>query len=247
MNPGILAEQDGSVMQITVNCPERGNAFTDGMISELAALVEAAGKTSELVILRGAGKDFCLGREPAPAPTDPLARRRWADNVFGCYGALRNSVVPVIAVVRGRAFGFGCAIAAVSDITLASEDAKFQVPEMAHGIMPGNVLSAFVDRIPRKAMSYLILTTAQIDAAQAQMFGIVSAMAAEEKLEALVMEVSDRILASPAAAVRAVKEYMRSAPDMPIEGAVEFARSLHAAVNSSDELRISPAQGPHTQ
>lgn len=241
MNSNILTEQAGSVMQITVNRPDRGNAFTDDMISELTALIEAAGQTSELVVIRGAGRDFCVGRDAAPAPADPLARRRWADTVFRCYGALRNSVIPVIAVVRGRAFAFGCAVAAVSDITLASEDAKFQVPEMAHNIMPGNVLSAFVDRVPRKAMSYLILTTAQIDATQAQMFGIVSAIASEEKLDSLVKEVSDRILASPGAAVRGVKEYIRSAPDMPIDGAVEFARSLHATVNSSNELQSSPS------
>jgi enoyl-CoA hydratase len=109
---------------------------------------------------------------------------------------------------------------------------------MEHNIMPGNVLSAFVDRVPRKAMHYLILTSAQIDAAQAQMSGIVSAIAAEEKLDSLVKQVSEKILASPAAAVRAVKEYIRAAPDMPIDGAVEFARSLHAAINSSEELRV---------
>ena len=244
MNSNLLAEQNGPVLKITVNRPDQGNAFTDDMISEFAEFIEAAGRTSELVIIRGAGKDFCAGREAAPAPADPLERRRWADNVFRCYGALRNSVVPVIAVVRGRAHGFGCAIAAVSDITLASEDAQFQVPEMAHNIMPGNVLSAFVDRVPHKAMNYLILTSAQIDAAQAQIFGIVSAIAAEEMLDALVKEVSDRILASPAAAVRAVKEYTRAAPDMPIDGAVEFARSLHAAVNSSSEMR-NPPRGRH--
>jgi enoyl-CoA hydratase len=241
MNANLFMVQDGPVLKITVNRPDRGNAFTDDMISELADLVEGAGKTSELVIIRGIGKDFCIGRDAAPAPADPLERRRWADAVFRCYGALRNSVIPVIAVVRGKAFGFGCAIAAVSDITLASGHAKFQVPEMAHNIMPGNVLSAFVDRVPRKAMHYLILTTAQIDAAQAQLLGIVSAIASEEKLDSLVSEVSDRILASSGAAVRAVKEYIRSAPDMPIDGAVEFARSLHAAVNSSNEMRNLPS------
>lgn len=233
MNSGLLAQQDGPVLRITVSQP----AFTDEMISELASLIEGAGKTSRLVILSGSGKDFCVGRNAAPAPADPLARRRWADNVFGCYGALRNSVVPVIAVVRGRAFGFGCAVAAASDITLASEDASFQVPEMAHNIMPANVLSAFVDRVPRKAMHYLILTSAQIDARQAQACGIVSATAPAGKLDSLVQETADRILAAPAAAVRAVKEYIRCAPDMPIDGAVEFARNLHAAVNASEELR----------
>ena len=240
MNPSILVQQEGPVMRITVNRPDRGNAFTDDMISELAGLVTNASQTSQLVVIRGVGKDFCVGREASPAPADPLARRRWADNVFGCYGALRNSAIPVITVVHGRAIAFGCAIAAVSDITLASEDATFQVTEMAHNIMPGNVLSAFVDRMPRKAMSYLVLSTAEIDARQAQSIGIVSAIASEKNLDLLVNETVDRLVSYPGAAVRAVKEYIRSAPDMPIDGAIEFARSLHATVNASSELRISP-------
>jgi enoyl-CoA hydratase len=226
-------------MRITVNRPDFGNTFTDGMISQLADLISDASHTSELVIIRGAGKDFCAGREADPAPADPLARRRWADNVFRCYGAIRNSAVPVIAVVRGRAFAFGCAIAAVSDITLASREARFQVPEMAHNIMPGNVLSAFVDRLPVKAINYLVLTAAEIDAEQARDIGIVNIVTSEEKLAPLVDETVERIMRSPAAAVRAVKEYTRHARGLPTESAVEFARNLHATVNASAELRKS--------
>ena len=70
--------------------------------------------------------------------------------------------VPIIAVVHGRALGFGCAIAAACDITLAGDKAKFQVPEMAHNILPTMVMSSFVDRVPRKAMSYLVYSTAEI-------------------------------------------------------------------------------------
>jgi enoyl-CoA hydratase len=237
----IQAEQDGSTLRITLNRPDQGNVFTDEMIAELGALVRDAQKTSQLVVIRGKGQDFCVGRTPAPAPADPLARRRWADDVFGCYGALRNSAIPVIAAVQGRAFAFGCAVAAVSDITLASEDATFQVPEMAHNIMPGNVLSALVDRVPRKALGYLVLTAAPIDARTAQSMGIVTAIAPKDGLDALVEATVQRILASSPAAIRAVKEYIRSAPDMPIEGAVEFARNLHAAVNSSEDVRTWPA------
>lgn len=229
-------------MRITLNRPDQGNAFTDEMISELATLVRDAQETSQLIVIRGAGKDFCIGRTPAPAPADPLARRRWADAVFECYGALRNSAVPVIAAVQGRAFAFGCAIAAVSDITLASDDASFRVPEMANNIMPGNVLSALVDRMPRKAMSYLVLTAAEIDARMAQSIGIATAIAPKGRLDSLLAETEERILASSPAAVRAVKEYIRSAPDMPIEGAVEFARNLHATVNSSAEVRDWPSR-----
>ena len=94
--------------------------------------------------------------------------------IFNAYGAIRNSPVPVIGVVQGRALGFGCAVAAVCDITLASDKAQFQVPEMAHNILPTMVMSSFVDRVPRKAFTYLVYSTAVIGAERALSFGIVS-------------------------------------------------------------------------
>ena len=129
-------------------------------------------------MLRGAGKDFCIGRAqmgatPSKDP-DALERRTFSDVVFNCYGAMRNAKIPIVAVVQGRALGFGCAIAAACDITLASDQAVFQVPEMAHNILPTMVMSSFVDRVPRKAMSYLVYSQAAISAERALSFGIVS-------------------------------------------------------------------------
>ena len=144
---------------------EIGNAASDAMAIELAKLLLSAGESAEIVVLRGAGEDFCVGREtmgkrPPGAPPEALELRRRNDVVFNCYGAFRRCEVPVIGVVKGRAFGFGCAIAAVCDITLAADTATFQVPEMAHHIMPTMVMSALVDRVPRKALTYLVWSTA---------------------------------------------------------------------------------------
>ena len=66
-----------------------------------------------------------------------------------CFHSVRASPVPVIAVVRGLAAGYGCAIAGVADITMAAESAKFQIPEMSHRIMPTMVMSALMDRVSR--------------------------------------------------------------------------------------------------
>src|SRR5262249_60331431 len=101
-----------------------------------------------------------MGQRAPSGPPGAFGRRRRNDVVFHCCGPFRRCEIPVIGVVRGRAFGFGCAIAAVCDITLAADTAKFQVPEMAHNIMPTMVMSALVDRVPRKAMTYLVWSTA---------------------------------------------------------------------------------------
>jgi enoyl-CoA hydratase len=239
--PDVLSKQDGPILRVTLNQPDRGNAVSDGMVGELTGIIEGAEKTSSVVVLRGAGKDFCIGRAqmgstPKQDP-DALERRVFSDVVFNCYGALRNAKVPVVAVVQGRALGFGCAVAAACDITLASDQAVFQVPEMAHNILPTMVMSSFVDRVPRKAMSYLVYSTAEISPERALSFGIVSDVVPAAKLDEAVETLCAAILKAPRPAILGVKEYVKTAPDMAVFGAVEFARNLHATVNSSSEMR----------
>jgi enoyl-CoA hydratase/carnithine racemase len=82
-------------------------------------------------------------------------------------------------------------------------------------------------------------TTQIIDAARALAWGIVSEVVPAARLDETVESVCRRILMCPAPATEAVKEYMRRAPEMAIEGAVDFARNLHATINSSSEMRRS--------
>jgi enoyl-CoA hydratase len=237
----IVTARKGPVLEITLNRPEIGNAASDGMAVELTKLLLGAGESSEIVVLRGAGDDFCVGREtmgkrPPGQQPDALELRRRNDVVFNCYGAFRRCEIPVIGVVRGRAFGFGCAIAAVCDITLAADSAKFQVPEMAHNIMPTMVMSALVDRVPRKAMTYLVWSTAVVTPARAREAGIVSEIFPAAELNAAVDVLCEQIMKAPRPARVGCKDYARAALDMDVTGAIEYARSIHAVINSSSEM-----------
>ncbi|MGZ5845676.1 MAG: enoyl-CoA hydratase/isomerase family protein [Xanthobacteraceae bacterium] len=237
----IVTARKGPVLEITLNRPEIGNAASDAMAVELTRLLLGAGESSEIVVLRGAGDDFCVGREtmgkrPPGQQPDALELRRRNDVVFNCYGAFRRCEIPVIGVVRGRAFGFGCAIAAVCDITLAADSAKFQVPEMAHNIMPTMVMSALVDRVPRKAMTYLVWSTAVVTPARAREAGIVSEIFPAAELDAAVNALCEQIMKAPRPARVGCKDYARAALDMDVTGAIEYARSIHAVINSSSEM-----------
>jgi enoyl-CoA hydratase len=237
----ILTARKGPVLEITLNRPEIGNAASDAMAVELAKLLLSAGESSEIVVLRGAGEDFCVGREtmgkrPPGAQPDALELRRRNDVVFNCYGAFRRCEIPVIGVVKGRAFGFGCAIAAVCDITLAADTAKFQVPEMAHNIMPTMVMSALVDRVPRKALTYLVWSTAIVTPARAREAGIVSEVFPAAELDKAVDALCEQIMRAPRPARVGCKDYARTALDMDTTGAIDYARSIHAVINSSSEM-----------
>lgn len=240
MSKDIEVRQDGPVLRVTLARGEHGNGMTDDMVVALTGIINAAQATSRLIVFSGAGQDFCIGRagvKPPAADAQALDRRREFDIVFSCYGAFRASKIPIVGVVQGKALGLGCALAALCDITIASDTATFQVPEMGHHIMPGMVLSALIDRVPRKAIMYLVHTTATIGAERALTFGIVSEVVAAAGLDAKVAEVTAAILKAPPIATEGVKEYVSRAMDMDTASAVDFARNLHAVLNSSREIK----------
>jgi enoyl-CoA hydratase/carnithine racemase len=140
-------------------------------------------------------------------------------------------------VVQGGAHGFGCAIAAACDITIASDKARFSVPEMAHQIMPTMVMSSFVDRVPRKAMAYLVYSMFEVSPERALSYGIVSDVVPAAKLDDHVEKLIQTMLKAPRISLTSAKEYIRSGPDMPTAGAIEYARNLHATINSAAEIR----------
>jgi len=242
MSNEILVQQDGPILRVTLNRPDAGNGVSDDMAAELAGILNGAADTTQFVVLRGAGPDFCTGRAHnrggAPeGPPEALALRRRNEVVFNCYGAFRRSPIPIVGVVQGRAVGFGCALAALCDITIASDAAKFQLPEMGHNIMPTMAMSALVDRVPRKALMYLVYSTAVIGAERALSFGLVSEVVPAAELDEAVRTLCAALVKAPRPATLAVKEYAQVALSMDLQGAIDFARNLHATINSSSEMR----------
>jgi enoyl-CoA hydratase len=245
MSNEILTKQDGQILNITINRPDNGNGMTDAMVVEMTGVIREAPKNSRIIVLRGAGKEFCIGRAgmgarpagPPPAPPEAYARRNESDIVFDAYGIMRTVPIPVVAVVQGKALGFGCAIAAACDVTLASDAAIFQVPEMGHNILPGMVMSSFIDRVTRKAMSYLVWSTNEVSAERALSYGIVSDVFPAAKLDGAVDAFVAAVLKAPPIAVQGVKEFTKVAYDMPTPGAIDYARNLHSLLNTSSEMR----------
>lgn len=236
----ILVEKDADLTTIILNRPEAGNRQTDATWAELTKTLYSVAGESRAIVFKGAGDDFCLGREAMGqrGPTlEAYAVRERSDTIFDLYAAFRNTKVPIIGVVQGRAVGLGCALAALCDITLAADRARFQFPEMAHNIMPTIAMSALVDRVSRKGATYLIYSTQEIDAHKALSFGLVSNVFPANELDRAVGDLVAHFKKVPSPALLAVKEFARSAFSMSAQGATDFARNLHATVNSFSGMR----------
>jgi enoyl-CoA hydratase len=244
LSDDILDTSDGSILTITLNRPDEGNGLNDAGIAHLTALLQGAAARARVVALKAAGKDFCVGRI-APRGTaapklEALAVRKGRDVVFNCYSAFRDCPVPIIAAVNGRALGFGFAIATCADITIAADDATFQMPEFGENIMPTIAMSALLGKVSAKRLMHIAYSTASFSAERAERFGVISDVVSSGALESAVTKLCATILKAPQPAVLAIKEFARVAPGMDIRGAIDYARSLHAVVNSSSEMRPEP-------
>jgi enoyl-CoA hydratase len=242
MHPHILIEQDGRLLRIKFNRPE-DNGVSDSMAAALSEAVLNAHETSDAVVLSSVGPDFCTGRirdAATPASPEAYARRPEYDSIFNSYKALRSCQVPVVGMFTGRVMGFGTAVAALCDVSFASDQATFNIPEIAHNVMPTMVMSALYDRMNRNAITWMAYSADFIDANKAMAFGIVSNVVPHDQLQTEAERFCEVLLSRPRPAILGIKEYLRVAPRMDEQAAIDYARSLHSMVNTAAAMKRKP-------
>ena len=229
--------RDGAVAAITIDRPAEGNVLTLDMLRELTATIRGAAATDAKVIaLRSTGADFCRGRDPKGGPANPTAlvlRDQVLQLILDVYDALSNAPQPVVCAVQGAAYGFGCAMATACDVTIASEAARFRLPEMEHNLPPTLAISALMPKVPRKALAWMVYAMPEIDARTALGLGIVSAVVAPAELDAAMAQTLATMTARSPAALTAVKDYLRTAPMMEPRGAAAYGVALLSGVLTS--------------
>ena len=231
----VLCETAGQITTITLNRPEVGNRLTNEMAATVRQMIDAA--DGRVIVLRGAGENFCLGRElPAKAHetlTALEAKDIHTEPILSLCAAFERSPLPIVGVVQGKAMGGACALAAMCDVTIAADNAVFQLPELNHGIPPCLAMAALARRVPRKAVVHLVYSTDPIDAATALSIGLISRVVSRADLDAAARALVDKLAQFSPPAVQAVKQFMRSAPDLGSQAAADLAANLLANVVSS--------------
>lgn len=232
-----IAKRDEHVLEILLNRPENGNALTPVMADKISHAFNEIGSEIRVVLIRAAGDDFCTGRSAAmPKPgtraTALDLRRTISDPVLDFYEKLREVAVPVVAQVRGRAAGVGCAIAALADVAIAADTARFQVPEMNHDIAPTLVMSALTDRLPRAALARLVLTRDSIAASEAQNLGLISMVVSDEQLETETARIVSQLTRNSPPTLRAVKAFLNTGPETSFAARKELAALINCVATA---------------
>ncbi|MGE4241249.1 enoyl-CoA hydratase/isomerase family protein [Ramlibacter sp.] len=234
----IETRTEGGAARILLNRADAGNAVDMAMLQDLTRVLrEAAANTDvRLVVLDAAGEDFCLGRDNKGEVREGLStwdnRERFMQPILDLYGALRGCPQPVVSVVRGRARGFGCALAGTCDVTLASEGARFSLPEIEHGVPPALAMAALHTRVSRKTLEYMVYSAQELSAAEAMQAGIVSRVHVESELRQRADALIDAMLTRPRAVLATVKKFGASVQPMPTSLVDDLAGSLLAIARS---------------
>ena len=233
----VKSTRDGAVVTITLDRPNEGNLLPVDGVRELAASFRAAGATdAKVIVLRGEGEDFCRGRDPKGGPPSPTAMKMRAnvcEPILDVYAAMSSAHQPIVGVVQGMAYGFGCAIASACDITIAHDTARFKLPEMEKDLPPTLAMSAVLPRVPRKVLAWMVYSMDELDAHAAHHVGIVSKVETEALVEMEVDKLLKTMTARSPEALVAVKDFLRSAPHMEPRGMADYGANLLAAVLSS--------------
>ncbi|TAK65429.1 MAG: enoyl-CoA hydratase [Dehalococcoidia bacterium] len=250
----IIYAKDAGVATITLNRPERMNAFTDVMIREWAEALTDARLDREVraVIVTGAGRGFCagadlkggmIGEQPrsdaAPSAAD---RRNWLrDGVHAVPRAVQLLDKPYIAAVNGAAVGAGMDMASMADIRIASEHAKFAMSYVKVGLVPGDGGCYFLPRILGTAKALELIWTGDfLDAQEALRLGYVSRVVAGDELMATATAFARRLAEGPAVAMQLAKRLVYRGLEASWHEAFEEAGQAMAIVQSTEDSREGP-------
>ena len=234
----------GGVGRITMARPQKHNAFDDGLIADLSAAFEAAGRDDavRVVVLEGEGKSFSAGADlgwmQRMADYSDAVNLADARKLAGMMRILNELPRPTIARVQGAAFGGGVGLVATCDIAFASQAASFCLSEARLGLIPSVISPYVVEAIGARAARRYFQTAERFDAETARALGLVHEVVPHERLDGRLEELIGTLLDNGPAAMAASKDLIRRVASGPVDDAmVEDTAQRIADIRATDEGR----------
>jgi methylglutaconyl-CoA hydratase len=230
----VLYDVGDRIATLTLNRPAKRNALDDATIAELKAGFARADEDDavRVVVLRGAGQDFCAGGdlsqlEKIAAHASREENLADAMNLGELFIQMRRARKPSIAAVRGHALAGGAGLANACDLIIAEENAVFGYPEVRLGFVPAMVMAMLVRSVGEKHAFELAALGNTLSAAEAHRIGLVARVAPAASFDAEVTGLAGELAQRSASAVQLIRQLIYD-----IEGKTfETAISLGAETN----------------
>src|SRR3954470_15122130 len=236
--PVVLVEkQSPQVTLLTLNRPERRNALTIELMSDLTTAIEnaAADPNQRIVILRGAGKAFCSGLDLGEAVVnDPQTT---AENVARMLLAIAETRLVTIAMVHGAAVAGGAGVMSACDFVIAAERTKIGYPEVRRGLVASLVMTFLRRQLRERDLRELLLASELISAQRAFEIGLVNRVVPIAELESEVQKIVGSVLQGAPGAISNSKRLMEQLWSTSVREDIEVALRHHMEARESPEAK----------
>jgi methylglutaconyl-CoA hydratase len=244
----VLYEVAGAVARVTMNRPEKRNALNDAVIAGLKENLKkaAADESVRVVVIAGAGKDFCSGADLSAlqkiAGASVAKNSEDARSLLELFLLIRALQVPVVAAVTGRALAGGCGLATACDLVLASASARFGYPEVKIGFVPAMVMAILRRNVSEKRAFELITRGAEISAEQAMTFGLVNQVYADESFDDDVRAYTSEFEKMSASAMGLTKTLLYQMDGLGFPEALETGADVNVIARLTDDCQQKVAK-----
>jgi len=230
------------IARITLNRPDKRNAITREMMSALRDALQQSAQdaTVRVLLIRGAGKDFCAGldlSEVLKSAEDGNEALASARRLGDLYIAMRRHPKAIIAAVHGRALGGGAGIATASDLILASESAQFGYPEVKLGFIPGIVFTMLQRAVNERQAMELALTGELLSASRAHAIGLINRVYPDSEFDASVESYVAALAAQSATAMNLSKALLYATDGMTFESSIEAGVQANVQARKTDDFK----------
>jgi enoyl-CoA hydratase/carnithine racemase len=231
---------DGPIATITNDNPEKRNAFNDDMDAQLFDILGQLRAKPEIraVIWRGDGHSWSSGRDVAAIGGNQVTMSHHELMTRGHQGILQvfELEAPIIVAMHGWSIGGSFQRALLCDIRVASDDARFMLPETSYGVIPdtGGVSRLF-EMCGAGLVSDMVLTGRAMDASEALAHGIVSRVVPRDDLDATALEMAERIASTPAVTVKMARRIIRHLSEPEIRRSMAEELVAQTFINKSDD------------
>ncbi|HVF92151.1 MAG TPA: enoyl-CoA hydratase-related protein, partial [Blastocatellia bacterium] len=240
----ILYSVEQKIARVTLNRPDKRNALDDEIIGELKDAMGRSARDPDVrvVVITGAGKDFCSGADLSAllkiAEATVMENVEDARSLGELFISMRRHPRPIIAAVRGRALAGGCGLATACDLILAAESARFGYPEVNIGFIPAMVMAILRRSVPEKLAFELITRGEVTDARAAQDLGLVNRVFPDEGFDESVTEYASQLAGKSASAVSLSKGLLYHMDSMSFEAAIEAGVQMNAITRMTDDCKL---------
>ena len=228
----LLLERDGGTARVTLNRPDRRNALSFALMTELREVLEALGAdpATRAIVIAGAGPGFSAGHDLSElVGRDAEFYDRLFDECTRLMEAIHRVPQPVIARVHGVATAAGCQLVAACDLAIAEEGARFATPGVRIGLFCSTPMVPLSRAIGRKRALEMLLTGRMVGAATARDWGLINDVVPADELDAAVAALAERVAEASPRTLAIGKQAFYEQVERDEAGAYELTKGVMAA------------------